>query len=215
MLKIIGCYIDYRGGRYTAQARSAELPFTGWAGFVPGYNPPGRFRELVRLAARYNLRVNTIARHTLDEVLSDFEEVHEEVPINNRRWVLQHIIQTDSEQMRRIKNLGLLVETIPLTELWLRGHRLVDDPQLHDTAVSHRSYLDEEVRFGIGTDNKPYNPFATLWSAVARTERRTGKVLGPDQRLNRMEALRVFTLGGRVLLLRRRPPRVLRNYLKI
>ena len=85
MLKITGCYIDYRGGRYTAQARSAELPFTGWAGFVPGYNPPGRFRELVRLAARYNLRVNTIARHTLDEVLSDFEEVHEEVPINNRR----------------------------------------------------------------------------------------------------------------------------------
>ena len=196
MLQVAGCYIDYRGSQYTARARSAELPFTGWAGFVPGYNPPGRFRDLVHLAARYNLRVNTIARHTLDEVLRVFEEVDEEVPINGRRWVLQHILHTDSEQLRRIRKLGLLVETIPLTELWLRGNSFVDESRLHASAVSHRSYLDADVRFGFGTDNKPYNPFATLWSAVARSERRTGKVLGPDQRLSRLEALRVFTLGG-------------------
>ena len=196
MLQVTGCYIDYRGSRYAARARSAELPFTGWAGFVPGYNPPGRFRELVRLAARYDLRVNTIVRHTLDEVLEVFEEIHEEVPIQRRRWVIQHILHTDTEQLRRIRKLGLLIETIPLTELWLRGNSFVDEPRLHASGVSHRSYLNEGVRFGFGTDNKPYNPFATLWSAVARSERRTGKVLGPDQRLSRLEALRAFTLGG-------------------
>ena len=196
MLRVAGCYIDYGGSRYTSRARSAELPFTGWAGFVPGYNPPGRFRELVRLAARYNLRVNTIVRHTLDEVLKVFEEIHEEVPINDRRWVIQHILHTSSDQLRRIRKLGLLIETIPLTELWLRGNRFVDEPRLHASAVGHRSYLDEGVRFGFGTDNKPYSPFATLWSAVARTERLTGKVLEPDQRLSRLEALRAFTLGG-------------------
>ena len=48
----------------------------------------------------------------------------------------------------------------------------------------------------VGTDNKPYSPFATLWAAVARTERGTGTVLGPEQRLSRMDALRAFTMGG-------------------
>ena len=36
----------------------------------------------------------------------------------------------------------------------------------------------------------------TLWSAVARQERRTDKVLGQSQRITRREALRVFTQGG-------------------
>jgi predicted amidohydrolase YtcJ len=48
----------------------------------------------------------------------------------------------------------------------------------------------------MGTDNKPYNPFHTLWAAVARSERRTGAIIGPQQCLTRMQALRAFTLGG-------------------
>ena len=52
------------------------------------------------------------------------------------------------------------------------------------------------VHYAFGTDNKPYTPFATLWAEVARTERGTGTVLGPEQRLSRMDALRAFTMGG-------------------
>ena len=36
----------------------------------------------------------------------------------------------------------------------------------------------------------------TLWSAVTRQERHTGKELAPEQRLSRLEALKAFTLGG-------------------
>ena len=148
------------------------------------------------LAARHNLRVNTIVRDTMDEVLEIFEEVHREVPIGQRRWILAHVRETTPEQLRRIKNLGLVMETIPLTELWLRGRSYVDDPVSADRVAAHRSYLDQGVRFGFGTDNKPYSPFVTFWSAVARQERSTGNVLGPSQRLSRMEALRAFTMGG-------------------
>jgi len=52
------------------------------------------------------------------------------------------------------------------------------------------------VQYAFGTDNKPYSPLATLWAAVVRTERGTGTVLGPEQRLSRMDALRAFTMGG-------------------
>ena len=196
MLNISGYYIQHRGGQYTAEARAAELPFTGWAGFSPGYNPPAQFRTLSMMAAHHNLRVNTIVRNNLDEVLDIFEEVHQETPIDQRRWIIAHVRETTAEQMRRIRDLGLVIETIPLTELWLRGGPLVEDPETAALVVPHRSYFRNEVRFGLGTDNKPFNPFVTLWSTIARKERRSGAVLGPEESLSRMDALRAFTLGG-------------------
>ena len=196
MLRIGGYFIRYRGEPYTARARSAELPYTGWAGFAESYNSTNRFRRLVRLAASHNLRVHTLARETLEEVLEVFNEVHREFPIDGRRWILEHVLHTTPEQLQRIRRLGLLIETIPLTELWLRGGYFMDSPQLNDNAVAHRSYIEHGIPFGLGTDNKPYSPFVSYWSAVARKERRTGKILGPGQCLSRLEALRAFTLGG-------------------
>ena len=196
MLQTSGYFIGYRGNPYTARARSADLPYTGWAGFAESYNSPARFRRLVELAARYNLRVNTLVRESLGDVLEIFGDIDKEVPIADRRWVLVHVANANPEQLSRTRDLGLVVETIPLTVLWLRGSRLLDEPMAAGNTVAHRSYLEHGVPFGFGTDNKPYNPFVTLWSAVARQERRTGKVLGPEQRLTRLEALRAFTMGG-------------------
>jgi len=73
---------------------------------------------------------------------------------------------------------------------------LADDPKAAALAVPHQTYLKLGVPFGFGTDNKPFNPFMTLWSAVTRQERHTCKVLAPDQRLSRWDALKAFTLGG-------------------
>lgn len=129
-------------------------------------------------------------------MLRIFEEVHEEFPIDARRWTLGHTRDTSAGELDRIRNLGLVVETIPLTELWLRGRPLLDSPQLAGRAAAHKTYLEEKIPFGFGTDNKPYNPFVTLWSAVTRQERYTNQVLGPEQCLSRMEVLRAFTLGG-------------------
>lgn len=195
-LRFSGYFIQYGGNRYTAQARSSLLPYTGWAGFIQSFHSPDFFAETVRLAAKNNIRVNTLVREPLEEVLDVFEAVDREFPLNGRRWTLAHVLQTTDRQLERIRKLGLLVETIPLTELWLRGTPYLDNPGLADTAVAHRRYLERGVDFSFGTDNKPYNPFATFWAAVARRERITDQVLGPDQRLTRLEALRAFTIGG-------------------
>ena len=196
MLRVSGYYIHYGGSRYTARARTAELPFTGWAGFAQSYNPPATFRRLVKLAAQHNLRVNTIVADCLKEVLEVFQDVHKEIPINNQRWMIGHVVETSPEQLKVIRDLGLIVETIPLTHLWLRGRQYVGKPEVADTAVAHRDYLDQGVRFGLGTDNKPYSPFPTIWAAIARQERTTNEVLGPSQILTRMEALKAITMGG-------------------
>ena len=195
-LRVSGYFIQYGGNRYTAEARSSLLPYTGWAGFIQSYHSPEFFAEAVMLAARNNIRVNTLVREPLEEVLQVFEDVDREIPLRGRRWTLAHVLQTTDQQLERIRDMGLLVETIPLTELWLRGSPYLDNPELAETAVAHRRYLEMGVDFSFGTDNKPYNPFATLWAAVARRERVTDRVLGPGQRLSRLEALRAFTQGG-------------------
>jgi predicted amidohydrolase YtcJ len=195
-LRVSGYFIQFGGNRYTARARASLLPYTGWAGFIQSYHSPEFFAEMVRLAAENNIRVNTLVREPLEEVLEVFAAVDREFPLKGRRWTLAHVLQTTEHQLERIRRMGLLVETIPLTELWLRGTPYLDSPGLADTAIAHRRYLERGVDFSFGTDNKPYNPFATLWAAVARRERVTGQVLGPDQRLTRLEALRAFTIGG-------------------
>ena len=196
MLRISGYYISYRGSRYTARARTAELPFTGWAGFAESYNSPGRFRQLVKLAAQHKLRVNTIVADCLEEVLEVFQDVHREIAIDDERWMIGHVVETSPNQLKVIRELGLIVETIPLTHLWLRGRRYVDHPEVANRAVAHRDFLNQSVRFGLGTDNKPYSPFPTLWAAIARQERTTNEVVGPSQRLTRLEAMKAITMGG-------------------
>ena len=195
-LRVSGYFIQYGGNRYTAQARSSQLPYTGWAGFIQSYHSPELFAEAARLAAENNIRVNTLVREPLEEVLDIFEGIDRDIPLRGRRWTLAHVLQTTDAQLERIRNMGLLVETIPLTELWLRGTPYLDKPELADTAVAHRRYLERGVDFSFGTDNKPYNPFATLWATVGRRERVTDQVLGREQCLTRLEALRAFTLGG-------------------
>ena len=196
MLSISGYYIGYGGSEFTASARASQLPYTGWAGFVDSYHPPALYRRFVRLAADNGLRVHTIVRGLMDEVLEVFEEVDRDVSLQGKRWILEHTLDTTRQQLERIRRLGLVVETIPLTELWLRGGANLKDPEDASRATAHRSYLEAGIPFGLGTDNKPLNPFMTLWSAVARQERNSGQVLGPEQRISRMDALRAFTLGG-------------------
>ena len=196
MLRVSGYYLSHRGNKYTARARSAELPFTGWAGFAESYNSPAKFHQLALLAAKHNLRVNTIVARGLGEVLDIFQEVNREIPIGDKRWTIGHVVETSAEQLKVIRELGLIIETIPLTHLWLRGGQFVKDSGRAGKAVAHKDYLDQGVRFGMGTDNKPYSPFPTIWAAVARQERTTNEVIGPSQCLTRMEALRAITMGG-------------------
>ena len=196
MLRVSGYYLSHRGNKYTARARSAELPFTGWAGFAESYNSPAKFHQLALLAAKHNLRVNTIVARGLGEVLDIFQKVNREIPIGDKRWTIGHVVETSAEQLKVIRELGLIIETIPLTHLWLRGGQFVKDSGRAGKAVAHKDYLDQGVRFGMGTDNKPYSPFPTIWAAVARQERTTNEVIGPNQCLTRMEALRAITMGG-------------------
>lgn len=201
MLKLCGCFIQLRGQRHVARLCSAELPFTGWAGFAMSYNTFPRFVTLLRIAAQHKLRVHTIASNEdeIEKVLKAFEAVQTEFPISDRRWVIEHIRETNPVQIQRMKGLGVVCETIPLTHIWLRGGEYVEDVEKANCVVPHQTFVQHGVPFAMGTDNKPYNPFHTFWAAVVRRERKSGNTIGPNQCLTRAQALRAFTMGGAYL----------------
>jgi predicted amidohydrolase YtcJ len=200
MLRICGVFVQLRGSPHLARLRSAELPFTNWAGFAESYNSAPQYQRFIRIAAQYNLRVHSLAatEDEVEDVLQAFEAVQAELPIADRRWVLEHVRDVHPAQLPRMRQLGVVCETIPLTHLWLRGASYVDDSERARLTVPHQSFRDHDIPFGFGTDNKPYNPFHTLWAAVARRERRSGAVIGPEQCLSRVQALHAFTMGGTV-----------------
>ncbi|HEY5829682.1 MAG TPA: amidohydrolase [Hyphomicrobiaceae bacterium] len=193
LLRVAGVFVGFGGNPKTAADSRAALPNTGWAGFVEWANRPEDFRTYARLAAELDLRLHTIVGDHLEDILSIFESIDAEIPLAGRRWVIEHVKLITSEQVARIRRLGLAVTTIPVYMIWKNGAALTRDMADLDRYVPHAALLEAGVAVSAGTDNIPYNPFVTLQTIVERKERKSGSVLGPAQRLDVLRALRLMT----------------------
>jgi predicted amidohydrolase YtcJ len=195
-LRISGVHIAYGGDATVAAVARANLPDTGWSGFVEQAYTADEFREVCFLAAEHDLRLHTIVGDKLHEIVPVLEAINEKCPLAERRWVIEHIARARLEDLRALKRLGLCVTTIPTYVLWKGGRAYLDEPDGGDMVVAHRHMLDLGLPLAIATDNIPYDPFFTLWVTVARRERTSGRVIGPRQCLDAETALRLFTVAG-------------------
>ena len=195
-LTITGVHVAVGGDPQVAELARADLPNTGWSGFVEHANTIAEYRDYCLVAAEHDLRVNTIVGDRLTDVLPALELVNDKYPLAGRRWVIQHVARTTSGELHRVQRLGLLVTTIPVYYLWKGGSWYIDDPDGGESVVPHRTMLDLGIPLSAGTDNIPFDPFFTLWTIATRHERRTGRVLGAGQRLSGAEALRLMTREG-------------------
>ena len=198
-LRISGVHIAYGGSPAVACCARANLPDTGWSGFVEQALSPGDYREALRLAAEHNLRVHTIVSDKLHEVVPVLDAVNEVYPLAGRRWVIEHIGRSTLEDLQALKRLGVMVTTIPAYFLWKGGHQYLNEPHGGDLMVPHRHLLNLGIPTAIATDGIPYDPFFGLWTVCNRQERVTGEVIGPDQRLDAETALGLFTHAGAAL----------------
>lgn len=204
ILRIEGIYIGYGGDSEVSRILIDGLPYTGWAGFVEHANDPSTYLSLVRRAAAHGMRVNTIVTWTLGEVLQRWEAVDREVPLKGRRWVLVHLARSERTDHERIRRLGAVVTTNPISYLYRSGIQALGHGGTGEDHLAHRDLLRARIPFALATDNKPADPFLALWSVVAREDLSTGAVIGGGQRLTRTQALRAMTLGGAYVLDRER-----------
>jgi predicted amidohydrolase YtcJ len=195
-LRISGVHIALVGDAMMAAVARADLPNSGWSGFVEQANSRADFRDYCMLAAEHDLRLHTIVGDQLHEVIPIIAEVAERYPLAERRWVIEHVARARLQDLRELKRLGLMVTTIPVYFLWKGGHWYLNEPDDGDMVVPHRHLLDLDVPLAAATDNIPYDPLFTLWAMCTRHERRTGQVIGPAQRLDVDAALRLITTAG-------------------
>ena len=195
-LRIGGICLHYGGDPEVARILHAGQPYTGWAGFVESANSPGDYARQAELAARAGLRISTLVTLCLPEVLDIWEAIASRTPIRDLRWVLVHLHVATESQIARIRRIGAVVTTNPISYLWRSGAaelaRLGGEAE---TLTPHRSLVRLAVPFGIATDNKG-NPWLAFGAAVERRDMATGQVLGGSQRLSRAQALRALTVGG-------------------
>lgn len=176
--------------------RAAAFPQTGWAGFNCPAMPEAVLQPLLVEAARAGIRVNGIWPSNLNL----FAEVDKIAPIAGQRWIFGHIINLNADDIKRIKDLGLVVTTHTSSFLFKQG--LQQKERLGEARESEivpiRALLDAGVPVSLGSDNVPPNLFASIGHCITRRER-TGTVVAADQAISRREALHCATAGGAYL----------------
>ena len=196
-LRVAGICLHYGGDAGVARILHDAQPYTGWAGFVESANTREAYARQATLAARLGVRVNTLVTRCLPEVLEVWEGIAREHPIRDRRWVLVHLNAATPEQLARIRRLGLVATTNPISYLYRSaGDEVARLGGAADQLLPHRSLARHRIPFGIATDNKPADPWVAFAAVVARRDMRTGVVVGPGERLTRAQALTALTSGG-------------------
>ena len=117
-LRVGGICLHYGGDAEVARILHAGQPYTGWAGFVESANAPAAYVAQAELAARHGLRVNTLVTRCLPEVLDVWEAMARRHPIRDLRWVLVHLNAATPEQLARIRRLGAVATTNPISYLY-------------------------------------------------------------------------------------------------
>ena len=139
----------------------------------------------------------------VDAVLDAFEAAQRRHPSADPRHTLIHAYFANAETAQRAARLGVLVDTQPA---WYYKDADALAPALGagrlERFIGLRTWLDAGVvtaintdhMFGLEPDNamNPFNPFLTMATAVSRRTE-GGQVIGPAQRVSRMEALQMMT----------------------
>jgi predicted amidohydrolase YtcJ len=149
--------------------------------------------------SRWPFRLHTTYEETITRALNVYEEVNREVPFDGLHWFFDHCETISDRNIERVKALGggIAVQD----RMAFQGECFVDRygaKQARRTPPIRRM-LELGVPVGAGTDAtrvSSYNPFLSLYWLI------TGKTIGgtalyqDDNRLERMEALRLYTVGS-------------------
>jgi predicted amidohydrolase YtcJ len=160
------------------------------------------FKEAILIMNRYGWRpaIHIQGDRTLDLVLDAFEAANNEQSILGRRWIVEHVPLVHTEQMERIKRLGVMVSAQYQPYTGARSMLRQFGRERLEQALPMRDFLDQGIIVSGGSDwpSYPNNPILNIYFYVTRNSLDLGPV-GVEQRISRMEALRVMTLNNAYL----------------
>ena len=148
---------------------------------------------------RWPFRLHATYDETINRALDVYEEINREIPFAGLHWFFDHCETISDRNIERIKALGggIAIQH----RMAFQGEYFVDryGAKQAERTPPIRRMLNLGVPVGAGTDATrvaSYNPFVALyWLISGKTV--GGAALYPaSNRLERMEALRLFTVGS-------------------
>lgn len=207
--RFTGFSVQWDGGIYPGQMMMRQ-PYLGPDGrdATGAYMvPPERIEIAMRFCAQRKIRLNIVCIGTRahDENLQILESLHSEYDLRALHWILVHTPFIEEEQIRRYRNLGFDVTTT-MTYLFGTGdlYRKRFKPEFRDRMLGNllplRRFLDAGMVLTGGRDWGPNSVFEQI--QLALTHRTPGGFsnLGEAQRINRYEAVSMWTRNAGKLL---------------
>ncbi|MZR31510.1 amidohydrolase [Sneathiella litorea] len=193
-LRVAGIYTE---SDYSEENRLRATcgPYTGWAGFnFDSALPEDIMVEMMTEAAKAGIRVGSFSPNLLDL----YERVNKRAPIVDQRWIIEHIGIYDRDEIKRISDLGLVLQSYTNKYIWQDGEQLRADlgEEGASRVVPMRDLLDAGVHVSLATDNVPPTMLAPIWHVVSRMTEGGTTPLGEDQKISRLEALACASREG-------------------
>jgi predicted amidohydrolase YtcJ len=149
--------------------------------------------------SRWPFRLHATYDETITRALDVFEKVNREVPLAGLRWFIDHAETISPRSIERVKALGggIAIQH----RMAFQGEYFVEryGAKAAENAPPITRMLQTGVPVGAGTDATrvaSYNPFVSLyWLVTGKTVGGTS-LYGAANRLERMEALRLWTVGS-------------------
>ncbi len=179
-----------------------HMPYHGDAEFR-GY-PRATSDELAEVVMAYHKAGQQMAIHgngdaAIDDIISAFEAAQIQYPDDDPRLILIHAQMARADQLDSFKTLGISPSFFSAhTYYWGERHRLrFMGPERAAAMSPARWAVDRNLPFSIHLDTPvvPMQPFLLVWSAVNRVSAQ-GNVIGPEQRITTLQALRAITIDA-------------------
>ncbi|MFM0026893.1 amidohydrolase [Paraburkholderia madseniana] len=151
------------------------------------------------VANRWPFRLHATYNESIERFLNVFERVNAEIPFNGLRWFFDHCETITQKNIERVRALGggIAIQH----RMAFQGEYFIQ--RYGEEAVKRtppiRHMLDAGLPVGAGTDATrvaSFNPFVSLyWMVSGKTVGGTA-MYSSENRLDRMEALRRYTVGS-------------------
>ena len=165
-------------------------------------------KNYVRVGNRlgWQLSSHVTGDRGVDIVLDAIEAANKEKSMLDKRYNLIHAYFASAETARRAKSLGAVVDTQPMW-FYKDGDALLKalGPKYMNTFIGVKTWKDNGVTVALNADHmqgfdpvgalNPYHPLLAMQAAITRRTQ-GGQVIGPAERISRLDALRMTTINA-------------------
>jgi predicted amidohydrolase YtcJ len=164
---------------------------------------PELIERLVLKAHKSGIRcsIHSIGDRGIDIALDCIEKAQKIAPIPDMRHRLEHNSCCTPRQLKRIKELGVTPSS-SIGYMYGLGDQYFENfgPERSRWLHPHKSMQEMGIIAG-GNNDCPvtfYGPFVQMYAAVTR-KTNSGKIVGPEEAISLMDAIRLYTWNGAYL----------------